>query len=747
MDASYSDSAGFRIGWDTKFSADPACSVYPIYKDGDNGRKRLDYLKSSINGTISELQVILQKLALAATPGDNPDVKIAWNTFAGSVKDTQHTFITVVGNSPEPNWDTAGGTGTDVALKDAADNFGWESAATKYAILITDGAPQSGGVAIANSVVSKQADALKKKATLITVGLSMGDVKRGSVLLFDIADTDDRGDPYFYKADSGDELKYVLYEIIKQIMAEAIVVGDVTDVIDPAFYPVDPNTGLVLRNGQMIGLDGSVTTDANAPHGTIVQEGSTYKVVWQGQDIPWEGWHGAVFVKAREDFLGGNGIETNSGKATIEPKGYRVKAGDGEVTLNSEMQGRVQRLDSPRVNVNELNFTQNSTEWTVYIGTEVDPEAELKELFKQIKVEEVVKNATDTNGDGLPDFVTAAQGDNGYRFGILESTDDNREASAEMETYYLKDLVKRLTGSEQPNWTKLIEEANKPDAENQGVSFPYTHYGHTPGTITIKLTKDHDPKKHVTDETGAPAETYTLTVVYDPDYKILPTGMGGQGQVEFHTGTYGLGHPGVAAGTDTSINEHKINVFEKGLQITKTDLNDKPLTGAKFTLYRTARAGETEGLREIDGAQYAPVAELDTSTSGVATLKPVERLAPGEKYYLVETQVPLGYTAPECGPIEVRLTIADSYTPKPGETAQTAQPAAGPYDWTETAVLSLADATGIKRTDAANETDLTHVAVTPSSDDETLYYRILNNPGVSLPSTGGAGARPSPPPA
>ena len=49
---------------------------------------------------------------------------------------------------------------------------------------------------------------------------------------------------------------------------------------------------------------------------------------------------------------------------------------------------------------------------------------------------------------------------------------------------------------------------------------------------------------------------------------------------------------------------------------------------------------------------------------------------------------------------------------------------------------------GVKRTDADNTVDLTYSGGTANSNNETVYYRITNNPGVELPATGGPGTRP-----
>jgi uncharacterized surface anchored protein len=99
---------------------------------------------------------------------------------------------------------------------------------------------------------------------------------------------------------------------------------------------------------------------------------------------------------------------------------------------------------------------------------------------------------------------------------------------------------------------------------------------------------------------------------------------------------------GSRAGNISKDNTHIINVYVKGLQITKVDLDDRMLPGAKFALYRTARDGETD-LLEINGGQYFKIADLDTSSTGIATKEQIEQLEEGEQYYLVETQAPEGY--------------------------------------------------------------------------------------------------------
>ena len=179
-----------------------------------------------------------------------------------------------------------------------------------------------------------------------------------------------------------------------------------------------------------------------------------------------------------------------------------------------------------------------------------------------------------------------------------------------------------------------------------------------------------------------------------------------------------------------------INVYVKGLQITKVDLNDQILPGAKFALYRTARTGETSDLMTIEEGQYYKVADLDTSTTGIAIQEQIEQLNEDEQYYLVETQAPPGYIM--LAPIPVNLLLSDVFTPKPGTATQTIKPESGIYDWVQNASLILDLESGVKRTDSDNTVDLTH-SVSANAENEIIYYRVTNNPGATLPNTGGPG--------
>ena len=333
---------------------------------------------------------------------------------------------------------------------------------------------------------------------------------------------------------------------------------------------------------------------------------------------------------------------------------------------------------------------------------------EVKELWNLISVKEVVTK-------------------NGELIYTLERGDDSNDTRSAIENKERKEYkLNSICSISDTNWQNLIE--------GDTVSKQYDALGHTNvGKINIKLTQaiksgetGLDQSPHKTSIVSDEAEKYMLTVTYVPTAKK---------NINYHTGSEITGNAGAVTNQINSKNTHIINVYAKGLQITKVDLNDVVLKGAKFALFRTARADETSDIT-INNKPFHSVAELDTGASGVASIDAIERLLPNEEYYLVETQAPAGYLMIE--PIKVSLTIEDVYTPKPGSDTQETKPESGIYDWVQNSVLKLVVDSGVKRTDADN-TDLTHTAIQANAVGDKAYYRIINNPGVELPHTGGIG--------
>ena len=739
------------------YTAAGAAVQHDDYTDTTN---RLDYLNWSISnndannrGLVQELQDILNNY-LSRGDSDNdkanePEVKIAYNTFNKTLQANDYEFKSVKKNTPTITTNPGGGTSTDVGLlaaagykrnesgyntknmtsynrdeisgypdltdtenavfkensvfkKDSNVGFDWDPNSSKYAVLITDGAPQRNGNDIDVQMVKDAANYLKAgedgklgtddDVTLITVGLSMGNVKKGANLLWELADRDEDNDPYFYDAQDPSELKNVLYEILQTVTGKAIIVGNVTDTINDAFYPVDVTTGKPLENGYVIDLNGNwianresaLTDEQRAAGYGVISKGSDglYTVRWTSQNfVPTGiGWHGFVYVKAKEDFFGGNTVRTNYNDAEFKATGYKGKPGDVTVNLASEYQ-EVKKQESPRVNVDELHFTDNSTEWTVYLGTEVNPKDELQRLFNKIEIEEEVFRSTEDK--------TKVNGNKEqYRYDFVEDTSDQRTVkTGEPVKFTMAELLEKLPESERNkiNWDTLISLANQPvkprvnqgepepeepeGGWNTGITLNYEHYNQDyPGTITITLVEEHDPNKHVTDQVGDAVETYTLSILFSPDYTHLSKDQGGQGDVEYHTGKYGTGSEGVGTGTQGSTNTHTINVFSKPLDILKVDKDNAAITekSATFELLRLWTAGDTDESKKVifgttpgysgyklDGADltgtYYLVDTQDTDTNtGIArfgTGTDTAKLLSSAKdpYIIIEKAAPSGY--------------------------------------------------------------------------------------------------------
>lgn len=583
-DGSFNDR--YVIKGDERFN-EPAGShyKYTIYRDVNPGTTRLMALNASMNKAVNSAKAILQNAN--GINGDN-NLTVAYSRFAyepfPSVGQYQFLPVSNVNAFNFTDSDTQGGTRQDLALTDAL-NFAWgdDTTHTKYAILITDGAPvaaSGSGVDLAQVMtdIGTNATTLKtqKNVKLITVGLSTRNVQGGSSLLNSIA-----SNGMFYDAESGDELEYILLDILRTIMAEANVCAEITDTVDPAFYPVTEDgtpieAGYYSMDGEFVSSDLNVEPlNSNyAPYYQWINNNGEWTIKWYNQAVGWKSedkdWHKTFFVKAKEDFLGGNAMPTNKGSASVRPIAVYNEAPDYN---NNNMQAITNptptTLDTPYVNVRELAFTQGSSTITVPLGTIVDPldgENAIKALFNAIKVKKLVSGDTN-NMITSPSQMLGTTGDDSATFDLVSVLNDR--------------LVNGTEAEKQDRWAKMLF-----GGEDNTLKIRYSYGGHyrvgeiwmtlsqetaegEPG-ITGNYTKNIDDSitseinsVHRTEVAGEAVETYTLTIRYVPkdaadreETKEVKLGSG----IKWHT------TEGGSAGANTkgfdSENIHVINVIE-----------------------------------------------------------------------------------------------------------------------------------------------------------------------------------------
>ena len=479
------------------------------------------------------------------------------------------------------------------------------------------------------NLITKTEDGVK----LITIGLSTKDVDGGSEMLKTIAnDVDGDGIPEFYEAEKAKDLEYILLRILRSIMAKGLVRGTVTDTIDKGFYPVDVlgnplSAGVYNANGTRIQnaritdyVSNGKPTNAhqNDVFYTWEQVGDEWKITWYNQEIGWNDnnnttgnpWTGTVYVKAKEDYLGGNLIETNDGNAQIEPTGLKlVINGTPETEWRSLEKMNAIDLPVPRVNVHNLETNENSTTFTVYKGTSVTPKEQLEALWNNISIEEVV-NASEDGQHKRTIGATANVGNEGTG-----------------ETFTLSSLMSEVAPGF--NIDTLIDQITAVNA-SASQEFIYTAYGHESGKITIKVERtlgNQNAETHTADTVGTPVEKYKVTFTYKPYTEVER--MNGKVKdptdKDHHNGTNGRGAE--ETGEIKSENTHTINVFQKGIKITKVDKTDisQALPGAVFELFRVDSAGEADvSAYNLPAGTYSKVGgDLTADANGSIVINPV----------------------------------------------------------------------------------------------------------------------------
>ncbi len=594
-------------------------TTYQLYT-ASSQYNRLHYLEQSINDMLQMLAEI------------NPNATVTLDTFTSS---PQTCVSAVLGkdNGLETlqqyvgDITTDGGTRQDLALEHVRNNHAGTGDG-EYLILITDGAPVSNSPSVGTATdtanasgtvyerINYQAQMLKNSGvTLATIGLGMKDVESGSKALRYISTngpstsesvTTDHGEWWFQPENAAELTSILCDQILSQITRVSKIENSdeiVVDYISDSFYPIDKNTGDPLLDGDQIDSSGNKVS-ANGAGTVRVDENGAYYVEWTGCNLNQTGWKGSIYLKAKEDFIGGNAINTNK---------------SASLTLSK---GGIYEFDKPTVNVRLLDMNELSSQVTVYKGDTINeegssPEDSLRYFFENTEFSKLISGS----------------GDIYNKVGKTEA--DGCKAS----TFTLKyALGRELTEDE---WTSL--------KNGESIHIPYS-YDETEGELgyfTISLTKTGegaDYESHTAEDakgTEELIESYSLNVSYTA-YRLGSAGGDKRPETNVFNGAAG---PGTEVGSvTTSLPEgkgtvesesiHKVYAIDGEIQIRKViedDLKSDQDQTYTFTLYQIKDDGEKE---QIGDPQTLTVKAGSTSSDGSIRFS---NLARGS-YSVVETE-------------------------------------------------------------------------------------------------------------
>lgn len=409
------------------------------------------------------------------------------------------------------------------------------------------------------------AELVRSKATLATVGLAMGNVVSGSACMKSIATGGADGGWCFQPEDSSQLTQILCDQILTQIVVvkktEVYDYETVTDYISDTFYPINPATKKPLASGTKIDKNGNVISsgittayrakgketwyDANVYNhrydwynsgkeiykkndsdivraegywsgstfnqvGTVLQDsdGSWY-VRWENANMDVDnmstdtGWTGRIYLKAKEDFIGGNAIATNK---------------SATVALHDNNK---YSLETPTVNVRLLGMTKLETEVTVYKGDTINgttcstgsgaslatPLDSLEYFYDCIRFQKLVDPSLDGSGDGTASPVYNKKGAT-VASGCEASTFSLSYAAGTLSEDAWKEL---LTQEKNNDGSGVTDSDGDPVYSAYVVPYEYSSADGTVGYFTFQLKK----KGTTAEQTQPDGSTQTVTQTAD----------------------------------------------------------------------------------------------------------------------------------------------------------------------------------------------------------------------------------------
>lgn len=270
----------------------------------------------------------------------NPDNRISVVTFAGNstIKESDNgKCLLRTGNSLETitSWinglgangatNSAAGLSSAVNVFDSKNNGKWDEVTQntgrqKMVVFLTDGVPTTYSKFdpdVATNAIKNATKLKEQGAVIYSLGIfdsasykgyiSEGTVKQIDDYMKGVASSDEK----YMTADSVSSLNG-LFDSITNSMPVSVK-ATVTDVIDSRFELTDVSRATLVADGATIqdNADGSTTiTWANTEIPGKKDSGTS--------DIERAGWHKEIFIKAKDEYIGGNDVPTNGTGSGID---------------------------------------------------------------------------------------------------------------------------------------------------------------------------------------------------------------------------------------------------------------------------------------------------------------------------------------------------------------------------------------------------------------------------------------------
>lgn len=328
-----------------------------VYVKGENDKTKLDMLKEYATDFVTNVANSSPNSRIAVVSFNNTGT-----TLCGLTTLNSNGVSTV--KSAIQNIRLTGNTKHDEGLKRAREiiDGAGQSDRSKYVILFTDGEPVGSTKQDAINV----AEPLKKKCTLFTIGMYGGGISSNKIReLEDFLKALATSPSHYYNANNSG-LGNVFATIFGNISG-ALSGAVITDVVNERFTLTQASRQALIASGA------TITTD---DQGRDV-------ITWTNQTIPGSGsadsgWKASFVVQARENYVGGNQVPTNSAGSQITHPSYPdasrpFSVPEVDVPLRYDLVGRDAYLyagDALAADLSKLD-AGSDIDWQTYGDTQI----------------------------------------------------------------------------------------------------------------------------------------------------------------------------------------------------------------------------------------------------------------------------------------------------------------------------------------------------------------------------------------